>query len=422
MKRIFIVDDVLELGRMLRAAVETLGAGLEIKLFPSAEEALLETSRQPLDLLIADIRLPGMSGLDLARRLRDRSSEIKIILISGLTAKDLDDKAAAAGADRFLRKPFLMSEFMTATSELLGLYQPVIEQPKPAAVTAKEPPTPVVDLSGVLQRVRKGLGAVLVLLADERGRVVAQTGERTDFEFEKQWAPAVMAALNAAQKASRLVNSGIPQGALVVRGSEQQLILAPVGDYAFVVVLGADASGLRSALALEETLTAQAQLVRILDGMGADFRPMTAVSTPLAAVISQPAPKAPAKSPAKPPVEVEPSPVVAAPFKAPHKTVKPASEKKPATPAKPVKVPRSEPPAAPAFDSAEKPVGPFTDYSDAALEGLEGLLEQTGQPLDSQQTDEFWEQGLADMTGAVESPDVLTFDEASQLGLTPESN
>jgi hypothetical protein len=87
-----------------------------------------------------------------------------------------------------------------------------------------------------------------------------------------------------------------------------------------------------------------------------------------------------------------------------------------------VKVPRSEPPAAPAFDSAEKPVGPFTDYSDAALEGLEGLLEQTGQPLDSQQTDEFWEQGLADMTGAVESPDVLTFDEASQLGLTPESN
>ncbi|MHB0987877.1 MAG: response regulator [Bellilinea sp.] len=406
-KRILIVDDALELGRMLRAAVETLGAGLEVKLFPSAEEALMETAHLPLDLLIADIRLPGITGLDLARRLRERSSDIKILLITGLTAKDLDAKAGAAGADRFLRKPFLMSEFMAAASELLGLRQPESTQSQ-TGPAAEEPPDPAIDLSGVLQRVRKGLGAALVLLADERGKVVAQTGERTDFEFEKQWAPAVLAALSAAQKASRLVNSGIPQGALVLRGNEQQLILAPVGDYAFVIVLGPDARMLRSALALEEALTAQAQLVRILDGMGVDFHGVTAISVPPAEVTPPSAAKAPVKSPAV----VKPAAGRDIPSKPLHKAAKPAAEKKPEPSAEPVEAP---PPV-------DKPVGPFTDYSEAALEGLGELLEKSEQALDPQKADEFWEQGLADMTGAVESPDGLTYDQAHQLGLTPDPN
>lgn len=416
-KRILIVDDALELGRMLRAAVETLGAGLEVKLFPSAEEALMETAHLPLDLLIADIRLPGITGLDLARRLRERNNEIKILLISGLTAKDLDAKAGAAGADRFLRKPFLMSEFMAAAGELLGLRQPESTQSQ-AVPAAEEPPAPAFDLSGVLQRVRKGLGAALVLLADERGRIVAQTGERTDFDFETQWAPAVMAALSAAQKASRLVNSGIPQGALVLRGNEQQLILAPVGDYAFVVVLGADARGLRSALALEEALTAQAQLVRILDGMGVNFRAVTAISAPPADVTPPPAAKTPVKSPA---VE-KPAAARDIPGKPPHKAARPVAEKKSELSAEPVEAPPPEPTPAPGLAPVDKPVGPFTDYSEAALDGLGELLEKSEQAGDPQKADEFWEQGLADMTGVVESPDGLTYDEAHQLGLTPDPN
>ena len=417
MKRILIVDDALELGRMLRAAVETLGAGLEVKLFPSAEEALMETAHLQLDLLIADIRLPGITGLDLARRLRERSSEIKILLITGLTAKDLDAKAGAAGADRFLRKPFLMSEFMAAASELLGLHQPESAQSQ-AGPAAEEPPAPAIDLSGVLQRVRKGLGAALVLLADERGRVVAQTGERTDFEFEKQWAPAVLAALSAAQKASRLVTSGIPQGALVLRGNELQLILAPVGDYAFVIVLGPDARMLRSALALEEALTAQAQLVRILDGMGVDFRAVTAISAPPAEVTLPPAAKPPVKSPAV----VKPAAAADIPSKPLHKAAKPAAEKKSELSAEPVEAPRPEAPPAPGLAPVDKPVGPFTDYSEAVLEGLGEVFEKPEQAVDPQKADEFWEQGLADMTGAVESPDGLTYDQAHQLGLTPDPN
>lgn len=434
-KRVLIVDDAFELGRMLRAAVETLGAGLDVKLVPSAEEALLEHARQPLDLLVVDIRLPGMSGLDLTRRLRERGSTMKILLITGMPDKDIPARATAVGADRFMPKPFLMSEFLAVTGELLGLQPPVLEQPQ--TTKGVEAP-PMTDLPGVLQGLRKGLGAALVLLADDRGKVVAQTGARTDFEFDKQWAATILAALSALQKASRLVNSGIPQGAIVLRGPEQQLIAAPVGDYALVIGLGADKSGLRSALALEEALNAQAQLVRILDQTGVDFRAVPAVSTPpskpaaatgkLAAAAKHSIIDTVAKPPAKPSVKHPLEEKAAVPFTTgakPEPADKRAQVKEPSAGKsqaaklveKPVK--KSEKlPVVPAFETTENLVGPFTDYSE---ETLQALVEKSEKSMDAQKTDEYWETALTDTPAVVESPDVLSYDEAHQLGLTPES-
>jgi len=433
-KRVLIVDDAYELGRMLRAAVETLGAGLDVNLVPSAEEALLEHARQPLDLLVVDIRLPGMSGLDLTRRLRERGSTMKILLITGMPDKDIPAKATAVGADRFMSKPFLMSEFLAITGELLGLQPPALEQPQthPAVDVPR-----VTDLPGVLQGLRKALGAALVLLADDRGKVVAQTGLRTELEFDQQWATTILAALSGLQKASRLVNSGLPQGAMVLRGPEQQLIAAPVGDYALVIGLSTDKSGLRSALALEEALNAQAQLVRILDQTGVDFRGVPAVSTPPSTPSSAPDKKSSSaprhsvidtvtkghvKSMAKPTVE---EPLSVKTEQKPLPSEKKAAVKEPAAgkaqPIKPVEKPVKKAeklPVVPAFETTENLVGPFTDYSE---ETLQALVEQSEKTLGTQQADEYWEQAVSDSPALVESPDVLTFEEAEQLGLTPEA-
>jgi len=434
-KRVLIVDDAYELGRMLRAAVETLGAGLDVKLVPSAEEALLEHARQPLDLLVVDIRLPGMSGLDLTRRLRERGSTMKILLITGMPDKDIPARATAVGADRFMSKPFLMSEFLAVTGELLGLQPPALGQPQ--TQPAVDVP-PLTDLPGVLQGLRKSLGAALVLLADDRGKIVAQTGLRTEMEFDQQWATTILASLSALQKASRLVNSGMPQGAMVLRGPEQQLIAAPVGDYALVIGLGADKSGLRSALALEEALNAQVQLVRILDQTGVDFRAVPAVSTPPSAPaavsekkstssprhsVIDTVTKAHVKSTTKPPAEetLPPLKTEVKPLPAEKKTPvkEPAAIK--AQPIKPVEKPEKKAeklPVVPAFESTENLVGPFTDYSE---ETLQALVEQSEKTLGTQKADEYWDQAITDTPAMVESPDVLTFEEAQQLGLTPET-
>jgi CheY-like chemotaxis protein len=73
MKRVLIVDDALELGRFLQAALKTLRPPVESVLVPSAEEAILESSQTAPDLLVADIRLPGISGLELVRKIRNRT-------------------------------------------------------------------------------------------------------------------------------------------------------------------------------------------------------------------------------------------------------------------------------------------------------------------------------------------------------------
>lgn len=359
-KRVLIVDDEHELGRMLRSALQTVDKSLDIRVVPSAEEALLEITSQPLSLVIADIRLPGMSGLDLVSRIHSRSSETRILVISGLAGESLPEQAQAAGADRFMRKPLHMSDFLTVASELLGLPAPDKSKLAPAAEPAETPPpAPQPDLAGALLQLRNTVGAPLVLLADDTGRVLVKVGERADLDFENQWAPAVMSALSAAQKAGRLINPGMPQGALILRGSEQQLVLAPVGNYALVILLGKDATGLRTALILEETLSAQSKLEGILDRLGAHFRPIAVAQTPE------------------------------------------QLEKMMAVP-----------------EEAGKPERGGTEE----LKELHTKLKDSEKKLDKQAADDFWEKGLSEPLLSDEPADVLTYDEARRLGLTPDND
>jgi CheY-like chemotaxis protein len=67
--RVLIVDDNHEVRRMVTASIKTLGAEIDVLNVPSAEEALFISTSQPLDLVVIDIRLPGMSDLEMVDRL-----------------------------------------------------------------------------------------------------------------------------------------------------------------------------------------------------------------------------------------------------------------------------------------------------------------------------------------------------------------
>lgn len=286
MKRILIVEDALDLGRMLRLALETLDRTLSVRVIQSAEEALLEISgTPPVALIISDIRLPGMSGFDLLKKVRLRSPETRIMLITGLSDENVIRQAAEAKVDRFMRKPIEINEFLRTAAELLELPLPE-EQPAKSHVEGEPFPQPREDLPGVLTRLRRELGAVQVLLCDDRGQVVAQAGEVIEVDFEQHWAPLIMAALSAVIKANRLMRTGLPQAAVALRGEPRSLILAPVGSYGLVIVQEQDASGLRTALAFETLLQAQTDLAAILQAMGVDFYPMAEM--PAAAPSLQP--------------------------------------------------------------------------------------------------------------------------------------
>jgi FixJ family two-component response regulator len=74
--------------------------------FSSAEGFLASSSLHEVDCVIADVHMPGMSGFDLAIRLRAQGNTKPIILITALLDGSLDEAARSAGAQYLLRKPF----------------------------------------------------------------------------------------------------------------------------------------------------------------------------------------------------------------------------------------------------------------------------------------------------------------------------
>ena len=99
-----IVDD----DRSVQNAVKDLleSAGLSAQCFGSAEEFLESGQRNQTASLIADIRMPGMSGLELQTKLKAEGSRIPIIFISAHSDDKIKLQAMTAGAVEFLSKPF----------------------------------------------------------------------------------------------------------------------------------------------------------------------------------------------------------------------------------------------------------------------------------------------------------------------------
>ena len=103
-KWVAIVDD----DELMRSAVQGLlkEAGLPSRAFVSAEEFLASGAQHRSSCLITDIRMPGMSGLDLQARLKTEQIHIPIIFMTAHSDQRLRMRALRAGAVEFLAKPF----------------------------------------------------------------------------------------------------------------------------------------------------------------------------------------------------------------------------------------------------------------------------------------------------------------------------
>jgi DNA-binding NarL/FixJ family response regulator len=118
-KRLLVVDDDPGL---LRAVAETLRTeGYEVKTARRGAEALVYIAESLPDLIVSDIRMPGMDGYELVRNLR-ASSRTRLIPIVFLTAKDeTADRIAGfrSGVDAYLTKPFEPDELVAVVANIL---------------------------------------------------------------------------------------------------------------------------------------------------------------------------------------------------------------------------------------------------------------------------------------------------------------
>ena len=114
---ISIVDDDEALRRSLDNLIRS--AGLRACGFASAEEFLESNQLSETDCLVLDVRIPGMSGLELQRQLVATSSDVPIIFMTAHESGDQRKQALEAGAVAFLNKPFDEEDLLNAIDTAL---------------------------------------------------------------------------------------------------------------------------------------------------------------------------------------------------------------------------------------------------------------------------------------------------------------
>jgi two-component system KDP operon response regulator KdpE len=109
--RILVVDDEPEITRALRTILA--GNGFEPLLAASGEEGLELLARRHPDLVVLDLSLPGMDGLEFCRVVRqERGLDVPIVVLSVHDAEDKKVRALDLGADDYLTKPFGVAELL----------------------------------------------------------------------------------------------------------------------------------------------------------------------------------------------------------------------------------------------------------------------------------------------------------------------
>lgn len=115
--RILVVDDEASMRRMVELLLSQ--EGYQPKVAQNAEEALAAMAQEAFDLVISDIRMPGLSGLDLLRRLREEGSDTEVILITAYASAESAIEALKLGAFDYVTKPFQVDELLHVVKNAL---------------------------------------------------------------------------------------------------------------------------------------------------------------------------------------------------------------------------------------------------------------------------------------------------------------
>ena len=118
-KSVLIVDDEKLLVRTLSNALKE--AGYKITVAGSAEQADKHVfADPPFDLILLDNRLPNQSGMDVVKRVRDRSVKSKVILMTAYETPEVKAEAKRLKVELYMRKPFDLTVLLDEIHELIG--------------------------------------------------------------------------------------------------------------------------------------------------------------------------------------------------------------------------------------------------------------------------------------------------------------
>ena len=118
MARILLAEDDDQMRVFLSRGLKR--AGHAVDAVPDGEAALLRSQAGEYDLLLADVVMPGIDGIELARRVAARQPGIRVMFITGFAAVALQDEGFGMHRPRLLAKPFHLRHLMAEIEALLS--------------------------------------------------------------------------------------------------------------------------------------------------------------------------------------------------------------------------------------------------------------------------------------------------------------
>jgi DNA-binding response OmpR family regulator len=116
---ILVIDDEVAVNNNIRKILAR--KGFHVDQAVTRDEALNKIQTKPYDLVLLDLKIPGVKGLELLKEVRDKNPETNVIIITGYASIETAVEAARIGAIDYLAKPFTPDEIRTATGKALRL-------------------------------------------------------------------------------------------------------------------------------------------------------------------------------------------------------------------------------------------------------------------------------------------------------------
>ncbi len=267
-RNVLLVDDQRDILRLLHSSLDTL-KDVKLKVFESqsGEEALLESSRRKIDLLVTDYKLPGMTGVELMRKIRARHPEAKVILVSGMSERKARQEMINAGAFAIFDKPLSVADFLDAVERSLGFVKTIFASVLKAEKETEERP---VKLSELLTNFRQDVNADAVFLLNQSGFVQARAGKLRDESVETALISVLIALHQASLKIADYSHQKTLTSYHIFSGGDYDLLFIPVNPMYSLFVVGIGLAAEDHVLEMVGNLVAlRGEVIKSLKSIGA---------------------------------------------------------------------------------------------------------------------------------------------------------
>jgi two-component system, NtrC family, response regulator HydG len=174
--RILVVDDIPDTVEVLERNLSR--AGYSVLTAGGVREAIGVLDAHPVDVVVTDLKMPGLNGMELLRHVRDNCKEVAVVVITGYPSVEGAVQAIKTGAEDFLAKPFTDEELLGALQKALDRVRSRRALQRDGVAAERQPgllgdSEPMRRVSRALERAARTDTPVLIVGADGTGKELA---------------------------------------------------------------------------------------------------------------------------------------------------------------------------------------------------------------------------------------------------------